>query len=492
MTPAPFSLYPALPEILLLATASLVLLVEASLAERRRDTGGVLALLAIVPSVLATLHQMQSGATIVGFGGMYVADMLAHVLKLCAYAAVALTLVYAGGYNASRHLQRGEFQALALFSLIGMMVMISANNLLVVYLGLELMTLPLYALAALRRDHAASTEAAMKYFVLGALSSGFMLYGMSMVYGATGNLDIPDIARAIAISANRTVLVFGVVFIVAGLAFKFGAVPFHMWVPDVYEGTPTGSTLLIAAAPKLATFAMSFRLLVEGLIAVAFDWQQMLILLALASLVLGNVVGVAQRNLKRLLAYSTISQVGFVLLGLATGVVDGQMRLADDAYGASLFYVITYVLTSLAGFGVVMLMSRAGFEADRMEDLKGLSQRSPVLALVLLIVMLSLAGLPPTVGFYAKLAVLQSVVAAGQTWLAVVAVLLSVIGAFYYLRVIKLMYFDASQGDAAPDSSRGAARTVLGLNGAAVLLLGILPGPLMGLCIAAIRQALAT
>ena len=330
----------------------------------------------------------------------------------------------------------------------------------------------------------------MKYFVLGALASGFMLYGMSMIYGATGNLNLQGIAQTASITANRTVLVFGVVFIVAGIAFKFGAVPFHMWVPDVYEGSPTGSTLLIAAAPKLATFAIAFRVLVEGLPAVAVDWQQMLLLLAMASLALGNVIGVAQLNLKRLLAYSTIAQVGFVLLGLGAGVVNGSMSTADGAYGSALFYVVTYVLTTLAGFGVVLMLARAGFESDRLEDLKGLSQRSPGMALVLLIVMLSLAGLPPTVGFYAKLAVLQALVAAGHVWLAVAAVLLSVIGAYYYLRVIKVMYFDAPQHTAALEAGQGA-RTMLGLNGAAVLLLGIVPGPLMTLCVNAIRQTLS-
>ena len=492
MTFSDFSLYPALPEIVLLVAASIVLIIEASVPERRGSMTGRLALASLLAPTLATLYQMQSGERIVGFGGMYVADALAHVLKLCAYAAVAVTLVYSGGYNTARGMQRGEFQGLALFSLLGIMVMISANSLLIVYLGVELMILSQYSMVALRREHAASTEAAMKFFVLGALASGFMLYGMSMIYGATGTLDIPAIAQAVGSTASRTVLVFGLVFIVAGLAFEFGAVPFHMWTPDVYEGSPTSATLMIAAAPKLATFAISFRLLVEALGGLSVDWQQMVLLLALASLVLGNVVGVAQRNVKRLLAYSTISQVGFILLGLASGAVGDQpVQLSHDAYGSAMFYVVTYVLTTLAGFGVLALLARAGYESDRLDDLKGLGRRSPGLALVLLLAMLSLAGLPPTVGFYAKLAVLSSVVAAGHIWIAVAAVLLSVVGAFYYLRVIKLMYFDAPL-QTEPAAGQAGARFMLGVNGAAVLLLGILPGPLMTLCVAAIQQALGT
>mgnify|MGYP002778003961 CR=1 FL=1 len=504
MTSAELNLMPALPEILLLVTACIVLLAESLKRPSRAEHdaaeaaaaapgagagGGMgLALLALVPSVIATLMQLSEDQRVFAFGGMYVADAMAHLLKLVAYGATALTLVYASGYNAVRSVQRAEFQALALFSLLGVMVMISANNLLVVYLGLELMTLSLYALVALRRDHAVSTEAAMKYFVLGALSSGFLLYGMSMLYGATGSLDIPQIANTVAASANRTALVFGVVFIVSGLAFKFSAVPFHMWAPDVYEGAPTGATLLIAAAPKLATFAVSFRMLVEGLSAVAVDWQQMLMVLAIASLALGNFVGIMQTNLKRLLAYSTISQIGFVLLALSVGVVDGQVQV-DAAYGSALFYVVTYVVTTVAGFGALLLLSRAGFESDRIDDLKGLSQRAPWLSLVLLDSMASLAGVPPAVGFYAKLMVLGAVVGAGHVWIAVAAVLLSVVGAYYYLRIVKLMYFDAPVQTATLDAGQGA-RALLGLNGAAVLLLGILPGPLMAACIAAVRQAL--
>jgi NADH-quinone oxidoreductase subunit N len=387
-------------------------------------------------------------------------------------------------------MHRGELYALALFALLGQMVMISAGNLLVVYLGLELMSLSLYALAAMRRDHAISTEAAIKYFVLGALASGFLLYGMSMVYGGTGTLDLARIASSLgALSgAKATVLVFGVVFIVAGLAFKFGAVPFHMWVPDVYQGTPTLATLLIAAGPKLATFAIAFRLLAGGLIGVATDWQQMLMVLAVLSMALGNFVAITQTNLKRMLAYSTIAQVGFVLLGMLSGVVAGDAKGLADAWSGSLFYLVTYVLTTLGTFGVVMLMSQHGHEAELISDLKGLGKRNPGMAFVMLILMFSLAGIPPTVGFYAKLSVLQSTVSAGLTWLAVAAVLFSLVGAFYYLRIVKTMYFDEPI-DASPIASPQAAHSLLAINGALVLLLGLVPGPLMGACLDAVKRA---
>jgi NADH-quinone oxidoreductase subunit N len=480
----------ALPEIVLLLATCVVLLADV-IRGRGAPVEGVdrLAYLALLAAALACVAQLGTPIDY-AFGGMYVGDELARLLKLCACLATAATFVYARGYIRDRQMYRGEFYTLALFSLLGQMVMISANNLLVVYMGLELMSLSLYALAALRRDTGRATEAAIKYFVLGALASGFLLYGMSMLYGGTGSLDLPDIAKAIATGqANRTVMVFGVVFLVAGLAFKFGAVPFHMWVPDVYHGTPTAVTLLIAGAPKLAAFAIAFRLLAEGLIGVAADWQQMLTVLSVASLVVGNVVAIAQTNLKRMLAYSTIAQVGFVLLGLLSGVVGGDARGAPEAYSASLFYVITYVLTTLGTFGLIQLMARAGFEAEEIADLRGLNRRSPWMALVALVLMFSLAGIPPTVGFYAKLAVLQSVVAAGMIWLAVLAVLASLVGAFYYLRVVKTIYFDEPADDAvlAPGA---AARAAMGINGALVLALGLLPSPLMTACLEAIRQAL--
>jgi NADH-quinone oxidoreductase subunit N len=423
---------------------------------------------------------------------MYIADTLSTLLKAAAILTVSATLLLSSRYVDERQMPASEFHMLALTSLLGQMVMISAGSLLVVYLGLELMSLSLYALVALRRDHAPSTEAAMKYFILGALASGFLLYGMSMIYGGAGTLLHEEIAvRFVAGEVDRWVLVLGVVFLVAGLAFKLGAVPFHMWVPDVYHGSPSAVTLLIAGAPKLAAFAIAFRMLAEALLGVAADWQQMLLVLAIASLAIGNVIAIAQRNFKRKLAYSTISQVGFVLMGMLAGVSDGDAAGAADAWGSALFYMVTYVLTTIGTFGVVIHLSSGRLEAESLDDLRGLSRRSPGLALVMLILMFSLAGIPPLVGFHAKLVVLGTVLAAGMVWLAVVGVLLSLVAAFYYLRIVKLMYFDAPP-DGAPVVVGGAVAGFLGLNGALVLILGLLPGPLLSLCLEAVRQALGS
>ena len=352
--------------------------------------------------------------------------------------------------------------------------------------GLELLTLCSYALVALRRDNATATEAAMKYFVLGALASGFLLYGLSMLYGATGSLDLNEVFNAIASrQVKHQVLVFGLVFIVAGLAFKLGAVPFHMWLPDVYQGAPTAVTLLIGGAPQLAAFAICLRLLVEGLLPLAFDWQQMLALMAIGSLLVGNFAAIAQSNLKRMLAFSTISQMGFLLLGLLSGVVNGNQLNTDSAYSAAMFYAITYVLTTLAAFGVIMLLASSGHESEEITDLAGLNQRSPLYAGVMAVAMFSLAGLPPLVGFYAKLSVLQALIASQQTSylvLAVFAVLMSLVGAFYYLRIVKVMYFDAPQSPVHPITASADARVVLTINGAFILILGIAPGGLMTLC----------
>lgn len=491
MNPQLLNTWAAAPEIALLVAICVVLLVDAWVpAEKRISTAGM-SLIAIAIPAAITLWQLGQPVQY-AFGGMYVADVFAHLLKLSSYVSMAVVIVYGNAYVRARPIPLGEFHSLVLFSLLGQMVMISANNLLVVYVGLELMSLSLYALVALRRDAPSATEAAMKYFVLGALASGFLLYGMSMIYGGAGTLDIGDISRKLSLGqVNQTVFVFGVVFIVAGFAFKFGAVPFHMWVPDVYQGAPTAATLLIAGAPKLATFAITFRVLAEGLIGVAPHWQQMLTLLAVLSLAFGNLVAIAQSNIKRMLGYSAIGQVGFVLLGLLSGVVDGNLRLAPDAYSGALFYVITYVLTTLGTFGLLQLLARAGFECEEIADLRGLARRSPWMALVMLVLMFSLAGIPPTVGFYAKLAVLQSVISAGMIWLAVFAVLCSLIGAYYYIRIVKVMFFDEPV-DTAPILPAADARAMLSLNGALVLLLGIMPGPLMGACLQAIKTALTT
>ena len=479
---------PALPEGLLLVGACVLMLADARAADRR--LGYWIAQATLLLCLVSTLWVLSvaQGTKYYIFSGLFVSDTLSHVLKATCYVAVFTALVYSRQYLLDRSLLRGEFISLLLFSLLGMMILISASSFLTVYLGLELMSLCLYALVAMNRESPQATEAAMKYFVLGALSSGLLLYGMSMIYGATGTLTIPEVARMVdgLATKDHNFLVFGLVFVVAGVAFKIGVVPFHMWIPDVYHGAPTPVTLVIGSGPKIAAFAMAVRLLVNGLPALASDWQQMLALLALLSIALGNITAIAQANLKRMLAYSAIANMGFLLLGLLSGVVDGNARNADDAYSASLFYIITYAIMTVGAFGMLLLLSRAGFECERLDDMRGLNRRSPWYAGMMMIIMLSLAGLPPTVGFYAKFVVLSAAVNAGWIWLAVLAVLLSVVGAFYYLRVVKLMYFDEPV-DAAPVSGAFGARVLMSANGLAVLLFGIFPGSLMALCYAAIR-----
>ena len=483
------------PEVVLLVMALVVAMVDLWVKHPRRTPTYLLAQASL--AVVAAMHLLRfdAGETFYAVQRMVVADPMGHLLAFFAALATMVSLAYARPYAAEREMLKGELITLAMLSLLGISVMVSANNFLVVYLGLELMSLSLYALVALRRDHAPATEAAMKYFVLGALASGFLLYGMSMMYGATGSLDIGEVFKAIASGRiNQAVLVLGIVFIVAGLAFKLGAVPFHMWIPDVYQGAPTAVTLLIAGAPKLAAFAITIRLLVEGMSGLAQDWQQMVIVLSVASMALGNIAAIAQSNLKRMLAYSTIGQIGFMLLGLTPTVVSVNTLSAANGYSSSMFYVLSYVFTTLGTFGIVMLLSRAGHEAEQVDDLKGLGRRSPWYAAVMAIFMFSLAGIPPTVGFYAKLAVLQAIVSTNVSlyiWLAIVAVLLSLVAAFYYLRVIKVMYFDEPV-DAHPIASTGEVRTILSLNGAAILLFGILPGGLMAMCAQAIVKALSS
>ena len=488
--------WPAIyPEIVLLAMACVIALVDLWVSDPMRTPTYLLSQATL--AVVAAMHfaAFDGGATLYGMHGMVVTDPFGHLLGFFAALAVMITLAYARAYAAEREMLKGELFTLGLFSLLGISVMLAANNFLMIYLGLELMSLSLYALVALRRDHAPATEAAMKYFVLGALASGFLLYGLSMMYGATGSLDIAQVFKAIAGGTiNKSVLAFGLVFIVAGLGFKLGAVPFHMWVPDVYQGAPTAVTLLVAGAPKLAAFAITFRLLVEGLSGLAVDWQQMLIVLAVGSMAIGNLAAIAQSNLKRMLAYSTIAQMGFMLLGFTPTVVSSNTYSAANGYSSAMFYVVTYVFTTLGTFGIILLLSRRGFEAEQIDDLKGLASRSPWYAGVMAILMFSLAGIPPTVGFYAKLAVLQAIVTtnlAGYIVLAVVAVLLSLVGAYYYIRVVKIMYFDAPVEKAAITAS-GEVRTLLSLNGAAVLVFGVLPGGLMALCAQAVVRALAS
>jgi len=484
------------PEILLAVMAIVIAMVDLFVKCPRRTPTYALSLLTI--GVVAYLEAVAAtqGQTVYSFGNMVVSDAMGSWLKCFSALAVMVTLVYGRPYAAERDMLRGgELFTLGLFALLGMFVMISGNNFLVLYLGLELLTLSSYAMVALRRDSAVASEAAMKYFVLGAMASGFLLYGLSMLYGATGSLDISTVFKAVASGQiKHQVLVLGLVFVVCGLAFKFGVVPFHMWIPDVYQGAPTAVTLMIGGAPKLAAFAMTIRLLVEGLLPLAVDWQQMLMVLAIASLLIGNLAAVAQTNLKRMLAFSTIAQMGFVLIGLLSGVVNGNTAAAANAYSSSMFYVITYVLTTLATFGIILLLAREGFESEEIADLAGLNQRSPLYAGVMAACMFSLAGVPPLVGFYAKLSVLQALIASGQAGaiaLAVFAVMMSLIGAFYYLRIVKVMYFDAPI-TATTVSAGNDVRVVLTLNGALILGLGVLPGGLMALCAKAIVTTLGT
>jgi NADH-quinone oxidoreductase subunit N len=485
------------PEIILLVMACVIAMVDLGVKSAQRTGTYVLTLatLAVVAALQASYA--SGGDTLYGFGNMVVSDQMGNWLKCFATVAMMVTLVYGRPYAAVRDMLRGgEIFSLSLFSLLGMFVMISGNNFLVIYLGLELLTLSSYALVALRRDNATATEAAMKYFVLGALASGFLLYGLSMMYGATGTLNVNEVARAIATGhIKHQVLVFGLVFVVAGLAFKLGVVPFHMWIPDVYQGAPTAITLLIGGAPKLAAFAMAIRLLVEGMLPLALDWQQMLMVLSVGSLAIGNLAAIAQTNLKRMLAFSTISHMGFVLLGLMSGVINGNTISTADAYGSAMFYVVTYVLTTLASFGVILLLSREGFESEEIVDFAGLNQRSPLYAAIMAICLFSLAGIPPMVGFYAKLSVLQALVASGRgidIGMAIFAVMMSLVGAFYYLRVIKVMYFDESHSKVAAVSAPMDVRVVLTINGALVLILGLVPGALMSLCAQAIAKMMGT
>ncbi|MCQ0029536.1 NADH-quinone oxidoreductase subunit NuoN [Burkholderia glumae] len=424
------------------------------------------------------------------FSRMIVVDSFASVMKSVVSFGYGVSLIYSRRYLADRGLFRGDVFLLGMFSLLGQLVMISGNNFLTLYLGLELMSLSLYALIALRRDGAQSSEAAMKYYVLGALASGFVLYGISMLYGASGSLELHDVLNAIASGRiNDAVLLFGVIFVVAGVAFKLGAVPFHMWVPDVYQGAPTAMSLFTGGGPKVAAFAWGLRFLVMGLLPLAADWQQMLVILAALSLIVGNITGIVQRNVKRMLAYSAISNMGFVLLGLLSGVVKGAPTFAATAYSSAMFYSIVYLITTLGAFGIVMLLARRDFEAETLDDFKGLNKRSPVFAFVMMVMMFSLAGIPPTVGFYAKLAVLEATINAGLTWLAILGVISSLFGAFYYLRIVKLMYFDAPQ-DSNPIMSDSLNRGVLLLNGAAVVVLGVAPSRLIEVCLQAITHTL--
>ncbi|WP_374241302.1 NADH-quinone oxidoreductase subunit NuoN [Zoogloea sp.] len=472
--------YPAAAELFVVAM-SFVVLMTGTFLQKSRSLSYYLTQLTLLGAAFVTVYTMDGQVTLT-FSDMYVDDLMGDFLKLMVYLSVAVVLLYSRSYIGDRKMESTEYYMLVIYATLGMMVMIAANHFLTLYLGLELLSLSLYALVATQRDSARATEAAMKYFVLGALASGLLLYGMSMLYGATGSLELSRIAQAIYHQGgDKTVLMFGLVFIVAGLAFKLGVVPFHMWVPDVYQGAPTSVTLLIASAPKLAAFGMAMRLLVNGLFELADQWQSMLMFLAVLSIALGNIAAIAQPNLKRMLGYSGISHMGFMLLALVSGVVDGDRHFALNAYSSAMFYVFSYVLMTLAAFGVLLVLSRAGFDCETLDDLKGLNKRSSWFAGMMGIVMFSMAGIPFFIGFYAKFSVLLAVVASGYKWLAVFAVVMSLIGAFYYLRVVKVMFFDEPQ-DSAPIATPATMRVALSLNALAIAALGLLPGWVMWIC----------
>ena len=470
-------------EIFLLAMACVILIFDLFVRDKNRSLTYFLTQASLVGSAIVTV-MASTGQVAYTFSNMFVGDLMGDVLKLMLDLVMVVVLLYSRSYVLERpNLARGEFYTLTLFATLGMMVMISANHFLTVYIGIELLSLSLYGMVALNRDSVQATEAAMKYFVLGALASGLLLYGISMIYGATGTLEITAVAeRLFSNQADMIVLVFGVVFLVAGIAFKLGVVPFHMWIPDVYHGAPTAVTLIIASAPKLAAFAIVMRMLVGGLLAASHDWQSMLLILSVLSMAVGNFAAIAQTNLKRMLAYSAISHMGFMLLGLVVGVVgSGDARVAVNAYSSSMFYIVTYVLTSAGTFGMILLLSRAGFESEEIRDFSGLNKRSPWFAAIMMMMMFSMAGIPFFVGFFAKFSVLQAVVIADQIWLAIVAVFFSLVGAYYYLRVVKVMYFDQPVDDT-PINVPMDFKVLMSANGAAVALLGLFPQMLMWVC----------
>ncbi len=473
------SLRPAWPEIFMLCSACFVLVADLFVSDRNRAVTYVLSLFALGGTLVLVLSVAGDAPQVI-FDGGYIRDPMSDLLKVSIIVISLFAFVYSKDYLRAKGLFKGEFYSLGLFAVLGMLVMVSSNSFLTLYLGLELLTLCLYALVAFDRDSPKGAEAAMKYFVMGALASGLLLYGISMVYGATGALDFQSVTRAMSSDGmDDKVLTFGLVFIIIGVAFKFGAVPFHMWLPDIYHGAPTAVTLFLSSAPKIAAFAMAMRLLVDGLGALQGHWQDMLIILAVLSLALGNVVAIAQRNIKRMLAYSTISHVGFILLGLLAGT--------DKGYSAGMFYTIVYALMSVGTFGILAMLSRQGFEAENLEDLKGLNERSPWIAGMMLLLLFSLAGVPPTVGFFAKLFVLEAIVNVDLLWLAVYAVFFSLIGAFYYLRAIKMMYFDKST-ETQPVSASADTHLIVSMNGLAMLAFGLLPAPLLDACLAAITS----
>ena len=467
------SVQPAIAEIYLVAAICVVLLVDVFAGEKHKGLTSTVTMLALAFGAALTVHYGHISHHTVLFDGMYVADELSYVLKLVGFMVVAVVLLYSRSYLENRNILHGEYYVLTLTALLGIFVLVSANSLLTVYIGVELLALSVYAMVAFDRDSGIAAESAIKYFVLGAIASGMLLYGMSLIYGLTGTLNLEEIAVKVHSPSNLGVIL-GLVFIVVAVAFKLGAVPFHMWLPDVYQGSPTCVTLFIGTVPKIAYFALTLRLLAHGLGGVSAEWSQMLSVLTVLSLVVGNTVALVQTNIKRLLAYSTISNVGFIILGFVAATPDG--------YSAALNYTLIYVLTVLGSFGVILLLSRAGYESDQLDDFKGLSQRDPLLALSMLLLMFSTAGVPPLVGIWAKLRIFQVLWETQHFWLVVIAAAMSVVGAFYYLRVVWFMYFEAPAGDAPAVESSTGVKVVLALNAAALLGLGVLPNGLLELC----------
>lgn len=463
---------PAMPEIFLLTIVCAILIIDLFLKDESRGATYMLSLIALAATAILSFTG-YSQETVTTFNDSFILDPMASILKVAICVVVMGVFIYAKDYLIDRNIYKGEYFILGLFGVMGMMVMVSAGNFLTVYLGLELLSLSMSAMIAMQRDSAIASEAAMKYFILGAIASGMLLYGMSMVYGVTGSLDLANLNKAVS-TADRIVMSFGLVFIILGIAFKLGAVPFHMWMPDVYQGSPTSVTLYISSAPKIAAFAMMYRLLVDGLTDMHADWQMILIILSVLSMALGNIIAIAQTNLKRMFAYSTIAHVGFIVMGVLTGTQAG--------YGASMFYAIVYAIMSVGGFGMIALLSRAGFEADNIDDFKGLNQKSPWFAFIMMAILFSMAGVPPFLGFWAKISVLQEAVNSGLVWLAIVGVVTSVIGAFYYLRVVKVIYFDKPM-DNTPIKASMDIRMALSINGVAILALGLYPTALIALCI---------
>lgn len=464
----------AMPEIIMLLMISVILTVDGFLRPEKRVVSYILAQVTLLSVAVIVISGIPDKSQII-FDGCYIRDRLSDVLKIFILVVTAIGFLYAKTYLQQRDLFRSEYYVLSLCAVLGMMIMASAGNFISIYLGLELLALSQYTLVSFDRESKYGSEAAMKFFVLGAIASGMLLYGISMVYGVTGKLDFPGVLKASeAISEDSGLLVFGLVFLVIGIAFKLGAVPFHMWVPDVYQGAPTSVTIFIGTVPKLAGFAMAIRILVDGLGVYQVDWQGMLIVMSVLSIALGNLAAIAQSNIRRMLAYSTISHVGFIIMGFLAGTPQG--------YSAALFYTIIYTLMALGSFGVIIILSRKGYESDNLDDFKGLHERNPWYAAMMLLFMFSLAGVPPMVGFFAKLVVLQAIVEVDLIWLALVGVFFSIIGAFYYLRIVKLMYFDKTEVNSVPADIGNGVQMIMTINGMAMLALGMFPASLLSLC----------